>query len=170
MRLFHVSESSDIKIFEPRPSPSHYDGISGNVVFAVSEEMLHNYLLPRDCPRVSYYANKNTSQEDINAFIKPGSARYIAAVESKWRAAIKDAVLYCYEFPAHNFSLLDANAGYYISYETVLPVSVRTFTDVEKELVMRNIELRFVSSLIDLAEKVQRSSLSFSLIRMKNAI
>jgi hypothetical protein len=145
-------------------------GVSSNVVFAVSDEMLHNYLLPRDCPPVTYYANKKTRQEDINAFIKPGNADYIVTVESKWREAIKDAVLYCYELPTDSFSLLDANAGYYISYDTIFPVSVRTITDIEKELDIRNVELRYVTSLIDLAEKVQRSSLSFSLIRMRNAV
>jgi hypothetical protein len=169
LRLYHISENPDIKVFEPRPSPSHYDGISDNVVFAISYKMLHNYLLPRDCPRVTFYANKNSSQNDINTFIRPGNADYIMTVESKWRETIQNTPLYCYELPVNSFLLLDANAGYYISYEKILPISVRNITDIEKELLHRNVELRFIPSLVNLAEQVQQSSLSFSLIRMRNA-
>jgi len=60
--LFHISEDADIKIFNPRPSPSYFEGIRGNVVFAISEKLLHNYLFPRECPRVAFYAGDKTSQ------------------------------------------------------------------------------------------------------------
>ena len=53
--LFHISEESDIARFEPRASgypipPGHL------VVWAIDESRLCNYLLPRECPRVTYYA------------------------------------------------------------------------------------------------------------------
>ena len=51
-RLFHISEEGGIDQFDPRPSPSFFAEIKGDVVFAISGKLLHNYLLPRDCPRV----------------------------------------------------------------------------------------------------------------------
>lgn len=69
-RLFHISEEPGIKMFVPRPSPSHFDGITGNVVFAISESLLHNYLLPRDCPRVTYYASETTTTEESAIFFE----------------------------------------------------------------------------------------------------
>lgn len=170
MRLYHISEEPDIRVFEPRPSPSHYDGITGNVVFAVSDRLMHNYLLPRDCPRVAYYANQKTAKDDIDEFIGNVDAQYIIHVESRWRDKIKQATLYCYELPGSTFSLLDETAGYYISYEKVLPLSVEIITDIQMEMRERNVELRFSPSLLEIADKVQRSSLSFSIIRMINAI
>ena len=55
MRLFHVSEESDISIFNPR-TPIRVD-LDKNVplVWAIEEKCLPNFLTPRDCPRIGYY-------------------------------------------------------------------------------------------------------------------
>lgn len=45
MKLYHISEGEGIEIFEPRPSPQAYHNITKDVVFAITEEMLHNYSL-----------------------------------------------------------------------------------------------------------------------------
>jgi len=50
--LFHVSEEPGIGRFEPRLS----ENASGPIVWAIEGARLCNCLLPRDCPRVSYYA------------------------------------------------------------------------------------------------------------------
>lgn len=168
MRLFHISEEPDIEVFEPRPSPSHYEQITGDVVFAVSEGMLHNYLLPRNCPRVSFYAGPHTSESDRAAFLS-SSSPYVVAVESAWREAIRDITLYCYEFSTEGFELLDENAGYYISYQKVVPVSRMIITHPLNVLAERGVAVMFVSSLWPLAEELQRSSLNYSLIRMNRA-
>ena len=60
LRLFHVSEESRIKVFNPRPVPSPDAGVAGEAVWAVDEVHLPNYLLPRDCPRVTFAANERT--------------------------------------------------------------------------------------------------------------
>lgn len=54
MRLFHVSEEPDIKVFEPR-LPTRKD-LNQNIglVWAIDEARLPNFLTPRDCPRVAY--------------------------------------------------------------------------------------------------------------------
>lgn len=169
-RLFHISEEAGISLFEPRPSPSHFAGINGDVVFAITDSLLHNYLLPRDCPRVTYYLNPETTAADKEKFMGESNADHIITVESGWYQRINETTLYCYEFPADTFTLIDECAGYYISYQQVVPLSVNPVDDILAELLNRNIELRFTPSLIRLADAVSRSSLSFSLIRMRNAV
>ena len=169
-RLFHISEEPGISIFEPRPSPSHFDNINGNVVFAISDRLLHNYLLPRDCPRVTFYATEQTTDADKHKFFGNSAAGHTVIVESGWHQRIKETVLYNYEFPQDNFMLIDEIAGYYVSYKPVIPLSVTPVNDIMGELLSRNIELRFTPSLIKLADAVSKSSLNFSIIRMRNAV
>jgi hypothetical protein len=53
---FHVSEDGGIQRFEPRVS-AHGESL----VWAIDGGHLRNYLLPRDCPRVTYYAGRQTT-------------------------------------------------------------------------------------------------------------
>ncbi|WCT11610.1 DUF6886 family protein [Mucilaginibacter jinjuensis] len=167
--LFHISEEGNIQRFIPKPSPSHYDQITRDVVFAITGELLHNYLLPRDCPRVTFYAGKNTSSADKERFLSSSDANYIIAVEQKWLPAIQHIKLYCYEFPAETFSLLDECAGYYVSYQQVIPTTVKLIDNTLDELFKRNIELRLLPNLHHLANEVAKSTLNFSIIRLRNA-
>lgn len=169
-RLYHISEDAEITIFRPRPSPSHFDSLRGDVVFAITEQLLHNYLLPRDCPRITYYQSTNTTQRDRDIFFGHSAVDFIITVESKWFKVIQETILYCYELPTESFELLDENAGYYISYQSVIPLSVREIVSPIEELLTRNVELRFVPSLWKVADAVAQSSLQFSMIRMKYAI
>jgi len=60
MRLFHVSEENNIKMFHPRqPSRNDLDKSIG-LLWAINEISLPNFLTPRDCPRVTYHVGKNT--------------------------------------------------------------------------------------------------------------
>lgn len=169
IRLYHVSEDSSIKLFEPRPSPSHYESIASEVVFAITDKLLHNYLLPRDCPRVAFYSKHDTSQSDKEIFFGKNSSDYVVAVESKWHDVVQRTTLYCYEFPTDDFVLLDEGAGYYITYNTVAPISIRPIHDILGELVNRGVDLRLLPTLIPLAQAVSKSTLQYSLIRMRNA-
>ncbi len=169
MKLYHVSEEPDIEIFEPRPSPQVYDQITGYVVFAVSDEMLHNYLLPRDCPRVTYFAKADSLQSDINNFIGCSKNKYIINIEESWLERVKHAVLYLYELPIEAFTLLDKGVGYYVSYKAVKPRKVLKVVDLLNELEKRDVELRVLSTIKELAIEVSKSTLQFSIIRMRNA-
>ena len=169
MKLFHVSEVPSIQLFEPRPSPSAFESISGDVVFAISDKLLHNYLMPRDCPRVTFYAGPLTSEQDRIQFLDHGDSEYVVSVESKWLDAIRRTVLFCYELPTESFHLLDECAGYYISYESIKPVSIERMDDLLRKLTSRQVELRIMPSLKKLVEAVVQSTMSYSLIRMRNA-
>ena len=50
MKLFHISKQSNIDRFIPRKSKEIWG--YKKYVWAISEKMLHNYLFPRDCPRI----------------------------------------------------------------------------------------------------------------------
>lgn len=167
--LYHVSEEPDIKAFEPRPSPSYFENINADVVFAISGKMLPNYLLPRDCPRVTYYAAEKTTVADREKFIGQAAAGHVIIVESGWYERIKETTLYCYEFLPDGFYLLDECAGYYIAYNPVVPVSVKRVNNCIAEMLNHNVELRFTPSLTGIAAQVNASSLNYSLIRMRNA-
>jgi len=134
MKLFHISEEPDIKIFHPRPSPQFYQLIKDDVVFAISDNLLHNYLLPRNCSRVTYYKGVHTSQEDVNNFFGKSTSDYIINVEGAWKERIRNVTLYQYEFASDNFTLLDENAGYYVSFESECPVNVTEIADVIAEI------------------------------------
>lgn len=168
-QMFHVSDKPGIGIFEPRPSPAKFDEITGDVVFAITGRLLHNYLLPRECPRVTYYATPKTKERDKALFFNNSLADYVITIESKWYSRIASTTLYCYEFSPENFVLLDECAGYYVSYKPVQPISVVKLDDLIDEILKRNVELRFTPNLSQLADAVVKSTLNFSLIRMRNA-
>lgn len=152
-RLFHVSEDPNIKIFEPRPPPNAEAGVVGDAVWAIDEIHLCNYLLPRDCPRVTF----------------AGATCRVVAVEQKWVPTIEACKLYLYEFPKESFELLDAGAGYYISRKTVAPKSVTKLDNLLTELERRNVEVRVLENLWPLRDEIAASSFEFSIIRFRNA-
>ena len=161
--LFHVSEESGIERFEPRASE---DG-GEPVVWAIDAARLRNYLLPRECPRVTFYAGRDTAPADVERFL--GTSPAVVAVESGWLERLRSCRLYCYHLPPETFECIDECAGYFVSRVPVLPARVEVFDDPIAELLRCGVELRFVPSLWTLRDAVVASSLQFSLIRMRNA-
>jgi hypothetical protein len=140
------------------------------VVFAIAGHLLHNYLLPRDCPRVTFYANSQTTPQDRDRFLSSSNATHVIAIETAWFHRINTTILYIYEFPILNFTLLDETAGYYISYEPIVPLAIRRIDHIFDELLsLDHIELRILPELWSLGNAVVASTLSYSLIRMRNA-
>jgi uncharacterized protein DUF6886 len=162
--LFHLSEEAGIDRFEPRQSNYTVEP----VVWAISEDRLCNYLLPRDCPRVTFYAGPKTSAADAKRFL--GQSRAVVAVESAWFERIRSCRLYCYHLPPETFELLDDCAGYFVSHVSVVPEGVEMFEDLIGELLKRDVEVRFMPSLSTLRDEVIASTLQFSLIRIRNAV
>jgi hypothetical protein len=162
--LFHVSEYGGIERFEPRPSPS----VDGAVVWTIHADRLHNYLLPRDCPRVTYYAGRKTTADDIDRFL--GSSAAVIAVESAWFDRIRSCRLYCYEMPPETFACIDDCAAYFVSRQTVVPKRIVVVDDLISALLERGVELRFLPNLLPLRDAVAASTLRFSIIRIRNAV
>jgi len=161
--LFHISEEPGIKRFEPRPS----EFVDDPVVWAISADRLCNYLVPRECPRVTYYAGRETNSADVERFL--GSSPAVVTVESGWMERLRSCRLYCYHLPSETFECSDECAGYFVSRESVVPAAVELIEDAIAELLNRGVELRFVPSLWPLRDAVVESSLQFSIIRMRNA-
>ncbi len=168
--LFYISDIPDIARFDPRPAPSPNARQAGQMVWAVGHKLLHNYLLPRDCPRVTFYAGPASSPQDIDRLMSYSSARYIIAIESHWMPELRRPHLYMYELPGESFTRVDEGADYYISRETVIPRSMTPLNDLLGELLKRDVELRVMPSLWKLRDAVIASTLQFSIIRMRNAL
>jgi hypothetical protein len=167
--LFHISEEPSIVRFDPRPPPSASSGQTGLMVWAVGERLLHNYLLPRDCPRVTFYAAPTSAPEDVARLLGASSAIYVMAIESRWLPAVRSGVLYKYALPPQAFAPVDEGAGYYIAREPVVPLTVTPIDDILGALLARDVELRVMPSLWQLHDAVVASTLHFSIIRMRNA-
>lgn len=161
--LFHLSEESGIARFEPRPGPSG----EVPVVWAIHASRLQNYLLPRDCPRVTYYAGPQTLPVDVERHLGPSSC--VVAFEHAWLDRVRACRLYCYRLPAARFTCVDECAGYYVSREPVVPESVQIIDDLLGALRDRGVEIRILPSLWALRDTVVASTLAFSVIRMRNA-
>lgn len=161
--LYHLSEKAGIERFEPRESIY----TSYPVVWAITADRLCNYLLPRDCPRVTYYAGPGTTAADVNHFL--GESRAVVAVENSWFDHITKCRLFCYHLSPDTFECLDECAGYFVSRSTVVPERVEVFEDLIGEMFKRDVEIRFMRSLWSLRDAVVASTLQFSIIRMRNA-
>jgi hypothetical protein len=161
--LFHVSEQAGIERFEPRWSES----AGQELVWAVDSDRLRNYLLPRECPRVTYYAGPQTVNADVEQFL--GKSKTVVAIESGWFERVTSCRLFCYHLPRDTFECIDECAGYFVSSQPVVPTRVEVFDNLIFELLQRDVELRFVPSLWPLHDAVVASTLQFSIIRMRNA-
>ncbi len=169
-RLFHVSDRGDIAVFEPRPARvEHTQPVAEPVVWAIADRLLHNYLLPRDCPRVTFYARSDSDPADVARLLGVTTAGHVVAIETGWLDAVRQATLWLYEFTPDGFRRHDDGAGYYVAGHAVAPLSVGRIDDVLAELTRRDVELRVTPSLWPLRDAVLASSLQFSFIRMAHA-
>ncbi len=161
--LFHISEQPGIERFHPRPSELS----AAPVVWAIDANRLRNYLVPRDCPRVTFYAGPHTTSADKERFL--GASAAVVAVEQDWLKRVQSSRLYCYHLPPQTFECVDECAGNFVSRESVLPARIEVLEDPVVELQRREAELRVLSNLWPLRDGVVASSLQFSIIRMRNA-
>jgi Family of unknown function (DUF6886) len=162
--LFHLSEEPDIAEFIPRPSKYTQEP----VVWAVHDEKIRNYLVPRDCPRVTYFADSRTIAADRERFLGRSSA--VVAIEAGWWNRVRSCTLYCYHVPSDTFACIDECAGYFVSRERVRPLRVEVVKDPVAALLERGVELRIVPTLGPLRDAVVRSTLQFSIIRMPQTV
>lgn len=165
MRLFHISEEKDISVFVPRPTVRRDLDPDAKYVWAIDEDHLPNFLTPRNCPRVCYWANDCTAVEDLEKYIGT-SARHVVIIEADWLERLKSTELYLYEFDPKDFTLQDVVAGYYVSTVTVCPIQKIRVHDLPSEIRKRGAELRIAEDLHPIAEDIKKSSFDWSLCRM----
>lgn len=167
--LFHVSEIEGIARFDPRPARPRPGAPAGEMVWAIDDAHLFTYLLPRDCPRMTFRPRPDSAERDVLRFLGSTAAGHILCIESGWLARAMNYRLYIYTLPADTFELEDANAGHYVSRQAVIPTCVTVIDHPLAHLVQRDVELRLLPSLWELREAVVGSTLDFSITRMRNA-
>jgi hypothetical protein len=162
--LFHLSDDPAISRFEPRASVYTTEP----VVWAISHQRIANYLLPRDCPRVCFRAGAESSDADVARFL--GDDRVVIAIEAAWEERLQRGLLYRYTMPREGFVLQDEGAGYWVSYGAIEPLGVELLDDLPSAIAAEAVTLKVLPSLWDLHDGVKASSLTFSMIRMRNAV
>lgn len=167
MKLFHVSEEPGIERFAPRHHPHQLD--LGPAVWAVDDEHLRNYLLPRDCPRVTFYALESSADKDVDRYLDGSRNNKVVAVEEAWLSRINTTRLYLYEMDPRDFHVHDEGAGHFRARVPVSPMDVQPVQDLVNEIKGRQAEFRPLSTLWPLFDLIVPSTLQFSMIRMRNA-
>ncbi|MFI5844185.1 DUF6886 family protein [Catenuloplanes sp. NPDC051500] len=163
-RLFHVSDEGPFTTMSPRPSPPGTPHEGREWVWAVDEQHLPNYLLPRDCPRVCWVA-----PQAPHVLLSSPAARVIA-VEHSWLPRLLPAGLNVHYLDPAHFTLLDPAAGYWVSDQTAAVLQVHHVDDCLTALVRQNVEVRLTTSLWPYVDAVVAAGGEFSAIRMRNAL
>ena len=111
-----------------------------SLVWAIDDEPLRNYLVPRECPRVTFYGGPGTAAADRERFLRSSAA--VVAIESAWFERMQSCRLFCYHLPAETFECRDKTAGYLVSRAAVKPARV----DVLHDPVLATLQRRRAAS------------------------
>lgn len=162
-RLFHVSDAGPLPVLHPRPSPSGTEHEGRLLVWAVDEDHLPHYLLPRQCPRVCWRTRGRR-----HPLLGSPAAR-VVAVERGWVPQLQRADLTVHELDATEFAVLDEGAGYWVSEHDAAVTGVRQVGDCLAELAGHDVEVRLSASLWPYQDAVVEAGAEFSAIRMRHA-
>ncbi len=162
--LWHVSEDVSIARFEPHVSRAAES--SEPLVWAVDTRHLPLFWFPRDCPRGTFWATRETTAAD--AELLAGATR-VHAAEGRWFERIRSARVVAYRLPEETFAPHPEVGGYWISREPVAPAGMAELGDLLSLHADARIELRLVENLWPLWNLVCGSTLEFSGIRLRNA-
>ncbi|HEX2787412.1 MAG TPA: hypothetical protein VHP32_05855 [Ignavibacteria bacterium] len=163
--LFHFSEKPDIKKFFPQIIS--YNNLPA-CVWAIDEEHSVNYFFPRDCPRIIYAKSENITAKDEEKFFGGTNANKIITVENKNQERLSEAVIYKYTFDKAGFKLQDKIAGYYISYNEIIPLKCERMENLINKIKNTGAELRFMDDLNSLRIEILNSSIdNYSIIKME---
>lgn len=162
--LWHVSENPVIARFDPHVSSTAASREPR--VWAVDTRHLPLYWFPRECPRATFWATPATRPEDVDLL---GGAPRVHAIEEHWLPRLRDTRVVAYRLPEETFVPDPEVGGYWLSRQPVAPVGLVDLGDLVARHERAGIELRVVSSLWPLWDRVASSSLEFSGIRLRNA-
>ncbi len=166
MYVYHFSEASNIPKLVPRAPLARPDAEA--LVYAIDSEHAPLYYSPRDCPRVCFWLLPTTSPEDRESHYANVTASKVIAIESAWVSRLQSVQLYRYTFDSRGF-VATGDHGVYVSRNTVTPLSVERVGNLLEALAQADVELRITPSLVPLGQAIIKTTLHFSLIRMRNA-
>lgn len=166
--LWHVSEDPAIRRFEPhRAKTAETDEL---LVWAIDTRHLPLYWFPRDCPRCTYWAGPRAVDADVAAFLDGRRDARVHVIEDGWLERVRAARVYVYRMPAETFTEDPMTAGYWMSREAVEPIETDTLDDLAGRHAAAGIALRTERNLWPLWDRVVRSTLEFSGMRLRNAL
>ena len=165
--LLHFSEDSHIRVFAPHVAATAVE--KDALVWAVDAAHQPSYWFPRDCPRACCWDDGNALSEAGKALLGTSAARRMHAVEDAWLARLRACRLFVYRFDPKPFVLHDAPGGFWVSRETVEPLSVEPVGDLAARHAAAGIDLRVVEDFQAVADAIIASGLGFSIIRRRNA-
>jgi len=164
--LYHFSEEANIVTFVPRTIASRPELPAA--VWAIDAEHAPLYWLPRECPRVAFWALPTTTPEDRARFLGQTAARMVLAIEAGWLERVRQTALFAYHLPGGSFHATEG-PGYRISRVAVTPHRVEPVGDLLARIAARGVELRLTPSLWPLYRALLPATLHYSMVRMRNA-
>jgi len=170
LKLFHISEKGDIDEFIPRKSKQIWE--YKEYVWAISEAMVHNYIFPRDCPRICVGNEVITHLSDWVDKEEISDKKALIFIPTSWEEQFKSCTIYRYELDASNFKLIDSIAGYYVSEVIEKSIEINKIADCHKQLQLMNVEvlMKPVIELKEIRQKIIQITNNFSIIRWSNLI
>jgi len=134
-------------------------------VWAIDTRHLPLYWFPRDCPRATFWANDETTDEDVHAWLAGDRARRVHAIEPAWLGRMRATTLYAYRMPEATFVLEDR---FFVSPKTVDALERVELGDLLELHADAGIELRTEPDLLALWRCVLATTLDYSGIRLRN--
>lgn len=168
MKLFHISENGNIDEFVPRKSKQIWG--HKKYVWAISESMIHNYLFPRDCPRICVGGEMIKPLTEWMDKRGAKDKRALVFISENWEERFKSCVLYKYEFNPGSFKIIDSIAGYYVSEFTEQPIDVCEIRNCYEILESMRIEVLSKSEqeLREIKDSIIKVTNNFSIIKWNN--
>lgn len=164
--VFHYSEDGSIGRFAPhvpQTNPSHPPA-----VWALDAEHSPLYWFPRDCPRISVWANDDEQRAVLRETFNTDADR-ICACESHWLDRVSRAKVYRYALAGDQFAPWALADGQYIANDVVYPQHVDVLDDLLALHAEAAVELRFTPRLGTLVDRMLASGLPFSFVRIRDA-
>jgi len=163
--LCHVSEAPTIEVFHPHHHELH--SLDEPLVWAVDSQHMWLYWFPRDCPRACFNAKDDTTDEAVERWLDGDRERRIAVIETGWLERMRSTKLYAYGMPTETFEPWDK---FFVTRETVVPLEIVELGDLLARHAAAGNELRIAPALYPLWDKVIKTTLDFSGIRLRNAV
>lgn len=160
--LLHYSEDATVTVFTPHVPATNPS--SPPLVWAIEPAYAPLYWFPRDCVRVTVWANDDDERRRLHDRFDTSAARlHFARVEDE--TSIRSTELFEYRFDPTPFEPWEDAEGQWVAMAPVRPVEVRTLPDLVDHQRNNGVDLRFVDDLPAARDAVLDAGLPFSIVR-----